>query len=86
MPIFGINGGLGNFDIINHSRNVVILVKIRGESPPWVHGLREQISYQELCCKNEFLMIFEPISVVSRANFPLITLEIPRICIEMSHE
>ena len=35
LPIFGINGGLGNFDIVNHSRNVIILVKMRGESPPY---------------------------------------------------
>ena len=35
LPIFGMNGGLGNFNIVNHSRNVVILVKMRGESPPY---------------------------------------------------
>ena len=35
LPIFGINSDLGNLDIVNHSRNVVILVKVRGVSPPY---------------------------------------------------
>ena len=35
LQIFGMNGELGNFNIVNHCRNVVILVKMRGESPPY---------------------------------------------------
>ena len=58
FPLFGINGGLGNFDIVNHSRNVIILVKMRGESLPYDLPLSRYAifvvlsHFQPLVCKN----------------------------------